>query len=41
VTGSLSFYYFSGYRLTDPRTGRVRTCTDMLAHCPKVQPAVP
>jgi dienelactone hydrolase len=41
ITGSLSFYYFSQYRLTDPRTHRVRTCTDMLAHCPKVQPKVP
>jgi hypothetical protein len=41
VTGSLSFYYFSGYRLTDPRTGKARTCTDMLAHCPKVTPPVP
>jgi hypothetical protein len=41
VTGSLSFYYYSGYRLTDPRSGRVRTCTDLLAHCPRVQPAVP
>ncbi|MCU1600283.1 MAG: hypothetical protein JWO22_992 [Frankiales bacterium] len=40
VTGSLSFYYFSGYRLTFP-AGQVRTCTDMLAHCPRVQPAVP
>ena len=40
VAGSLSFYYFSGYRLTDD-AGRVRTCTDMLAHCPARQPAVP
>ena len=41
VTGSLSFYYYSGYRLTDPRTGVVRTCTDLLAHCPRVAPATP
>jgi dienelactone hydrolase len=41
ITGSLSFYYYSQYRLTDPRTGKTRTCTDMLAGCPKVQPAVP
>ena len=41
VPGSLSFYYYSQYRLTDPRTGKVRTCTDMLAGCPKVQPTVP
>jgi hypothetical protein len=41
IPGSLSFYYYSQYRLTDPRTGKVRTCTDMLAGCPRVQPAVP
>jgi hypothetical protein len=41
IPGSLSFYYYSQYRLTDPRTGKARTCTDMLAGCPKVQPAVP
>ncbi|MDX6216485.1 MAG: hypothetical protein QOG99_2069 [Frankiales bacterium] len=41
VTGSLSFYYYSGYRLTDPRTGAVRTCSDLLAHCPKVAPVTP
>jgi dienelactone hydrolase len=41
VTGSLSFYYYSGYRLTDPRTHQVRTCTDMLAHCPRVAPPTP
>jgi dienelactone hydrolase len=41
ILGSLSFYYFSQYRLTDPRTHRVRTCTDMLAHCPKIAPKVP
>jgi dienelactone hydrolase len=41
VTGSLSFYYYSGYRLTDPRTGVVRTCSDLLAHCPRVAPVTP
>jgi hypothetical protein len=33
VTGSMSFYYWSGYRLTDPSTGRVRTCKDVLSRC--------
>jgi hypothetical protein len=41
VTGSLSFYYYSQYRLTDPRGHKVRTCTDMLAGCPAVQPPAP
>jgi hypothetical protein len=41
IRGSLSFYYYSQYRLTDSRTQQVRTCTDMLAHCPKVAPKVP
>jgi dienelactone hydrolase len=41
IPDSLSFYYFSGYRLTDPKTRRVVTCTDIVAHCPKVQPATP
>jgi dienelactone hydrolase len=41
IPDSLSFYYYSQYRLTDPRTGKVRTCTDMLAGCPKNQPTVP
>jgi dienelactone hydrolase len=41
VPDSLSFYYYSQYRLTDPATRRVRTCLDMIAHCPKVQPATP
>jgi hypothetical protein len=41
IPGSLSFYYYSQYRLTDPRTGRARGCTDMLAGCPAVQPSVP
>src|SRR4051812_25736127 len=30
IPDSLSFYYYSQYRLTDPRTGKARTCTDML-----------
>jgi dienelactone hydrolase len=41
ILDSLSFYYYSEYRLTDPRTARVRTCTDMLARCPAVAPKVP
>lgn len=41
VPNSLSFYYYSGYRLTQPHTGKVTTCTDLLAHCPQVTPAVP
>jgi len=41
ILNSLSFYYYSEYRLTDPRTHAVRTCADMLAHCPKVAPKVP
>ncbi|MCA1712145.1 MAG: hypothetical protein LC789_11125 [Actinobacteria bacterium] len=41
IPDSLSFYYYSQYRLTDPRTRQVRTCTDMIAACPKVQPAIP
>ncbi|MCU1594177.1 MAG: hypothetical protein JWO12_1569 [Frankiales bacterium] len=41
IPDSLSFYYFSQYRLTDPRTRAVRTCLDMVAHCPKKQPATP
>jgi hypothetical protein len=41
VPGSLSFYYYSQYRLTDPRNHKVRTCTDMLAGCPAVQPPTP
>jgi hypothetical protein len=41
IPDSLSFYYYSQYRLTDPRTRQVRTCTDMLAGCPRVQPPVP
>jgi dienelactone hydrolase len=41
IPNSLSFYYFSAYRLTDPKTHQVRTCTDLLARCPRVTPAVP
>jgi hypothetical protein len=41
ILNSLSFYYYSQFHLTDPRTGRVRTCTDMLAKCPRVAPKVP
>ena len=41
IPDSLSFYYFSGYRLTDPKTGQIRLCSDLVAHCPKVQPATP
>jgi hypothetical protein len=41
IRNALSFYFYSEYRLTDPQSGRVRTCTDMLAGCPAKQPAVP
>jgi hypothetical protein len=41
ILDSLSFYYYSQFHLTDPRTGRLQTCTDMLAKCPKVAPKVP
>jgi hypothetical protein len=41
IVNSLSFYYYSQFRLTDPGTGRVHTCSDMLAHCPKVTPPTP
>lgn len=41
IPDSLSFYYYSEYRLTDPRTRAVRRCTDMLAHCPAVAPPTP
>jgi hypothetical protein len=41
IPDSLSFYYYSQYRLTDPRAHRVRTCTDMIAGCPKSQPSIP
>jgi dienelactone hydrolase len=41
IRNSLSFYYYSEFRLTDPVTQQVRTCTDMLAGCPRVQPPIP
>jgi hypothetical protein len=41
VPGSLSFYFSSQYRLTDPVTHRVRTCLDMVAGCPRVAPPTP
>ena len=41
IPDSLSFYYFSGFRLTDPKTHRIVSCTDIVARCPKVQPATP
>ena len=41
IPDSLSFYFYSEFRLTDPRNGRLQTCTDMLAGCPAQQPSVP
>ena len=41
IVNTLSFYFYSQYRLTDPGSDKVRTCTDMLAHCPAKQPAGP
>ena len=41
IVNSLSFYYFSGYRLTDPTTHQVRRCGDLLAKCPGVTPPAP
>jgi hypothetical protein len=41
VPGSLSFYFYSQYRLTDPATDSPLTCTDMVAGCPKVAPPTP
>ena len=40
IPNSLSFYFYSEFRLTDPK-GHLQTCTDMLAGCPAKQPAVP
>jgi len=40
IPNSLSFYFFSQYRLTD-RSGDVHSCSDMLAHCPAKQPDLP
>jgi hypothetical protein len=41
IPNSLSFYFYSQYRLTDPTSGHTRTCTDMFAGCPAKQPPVP
>jgi dienelactone hydrolase len=41
IRGSLSFYYYSGFRLTNPATQQVATCTDLIAGCPAVQPPTP
>ncbi|MCU1591556.1 MAG: hypothetical protein JWP11_2812 [Frankiales bacterium] len=41
VPGSLSFYFYSQYRLTDPATRRPLTCTDMVAGCPATAPPTP
>jgi hypothetical protein len=41
VPGSLSFYFYSQYRLTDPATHRPLSCTDMVAGCPRLAPPTP
>ncbi|GAC1611385.1 MAG: hypothetical protein NVS3B26_23890 [Mycobacteriales bacterium] len=41
VPGSLSFYFYSQYRLSDPATNHLRTCTDMTDGCPSVAPPTP
>ncbi|HET8977404.1 MAG TPA: hypothetical protein VFN87_04550 [Solirubrobacteraceae bacterium] len=43
VRNTLSFYYYSEYRLHDPHAkgDPLRTCSDMLARCPGRQPATP
>jgi dienelactone hydrolase len=41
IAGSLSFYYYSEYHLTDPASGQVRTCADLIAGCPPVAPPTP
>jgi len=41
IANSLSFYYYSEWRLTDPRTHRTSSCNDVIAQCPSVQPKVP
>jgi hypothetical protein len=43
IRDTLSFYYYSEYRIHDPaRPGDpVERCTDMLARCPRHQPATP
>jgi dienelactone hydrolase len=40
IPDSLSFYYYSEYRLTNAHH-RVHTCSDMRARCPRVQPRTP
>jgi hypothetical protein len=43
IPDTLSFYYYSEYSLHDPgaKHDPLKTCNDMLAHCPAVQPATP
>jgi hypothetical protein len=43
IPDTLSFYYYSEYHLHDPQAAGdpLRTCVDMLAHCPAKQPATP
>jgi hypothetical protein len=43
IRDTLSFYYYSEYRLHDPQAAGdpVRKCTDMLGGCPAKQPAMP
>jgi len=43
IRDTLSFYYYSEYRLHDPVAAGdpLKTCSDMLARCPAKQPATP
>jgi hypothetical protein len=43
IPDTLSFYYYSEYRLHDPQASGdpLRTCNDMLGRCPAKQPATP
>lgn len=43
IPDTLSFYYYSEYRLHDPQAAGdpVRSCSDMLAGCPVTQPSTP
>lgn len=42
IPDTLSFYYYSEYSLHDPAGGRASfVCNDMLAGCPRQQPATP
>ncbi|HTX44858.1 MAG TPA: hypothetical protein VMD48_01105 [Solirubrobacteraceae bacterium] len=43
IPDTLSFYYYSEYSLHDPgaKHDPLKTCNDMLAGCPAVQPATP